>query len=108
VPGSFFAVALFHADDPHARAVAHRETARFYPADGSVRNFGARLWIGGGADAVCLMASANRRLACADVVALRGERVTFRPLATDDRRVAKEVWYDRPEGGQQPGCATCF
>lgn len=110
VPDSFFAIATFHLRNPDQKPFAELEDARFY-RQGESRPFGVRTFVGTGTEAVCLMASATKRIACAWVTVPSVGPAKIAPLNPDDPLVAGPVelgWSDpaNPEGSDK--CANCW
>ena len=110
VPGSFFAVATFHLRDPDAKPFAEFEDARYY-REGESRSFGVRAFSGTGTEAVCLMLSATKRIACAWVRVPEVGPATVVPLPVNHPVVARPVelgWDDgaNPDGSSK--CGTCW
>lgn len=110
VPGSFFAVATYHLRDPRYKPFAELEDARFY-RQGQPRPFGVRTFFGTGTEAVCLMVSATKRIACALVTIPPIGIPTVKPLKVDDPLVAKPVelgWQDPAHSVGSDKCANCW
>lgn len=110
VPDSFFAVATFHLRDPDRKPFAELEDARFY-RKGLSRQFGIRTFFGTGTEAVCLMVSATKRVACALVTVQAIGIPTVTPLKVDDPLVAKPVelgWRDPAHPVGSDKCGNCW
>jgi hypothetical protein len=111
VPRSIFAVATFHVRNPDYKPFAELADARFF-RKGESRPFGVRTFYGTGTEAVCLMGSATKRIACVSVTVPATGPVTITRLDTDDPVVDRPVelgWRDpgNPGGGTDK-CGNCW
>ena len=107
VPDALFAVATFHVRKPGAKPYAELDDARFF-RDGVSRPFGVRTFDGTGTEAVCLMASAEKRIACAWVtVPATAGPVTLAPLNIADPIVAKPVELGPQDEANPNGTSKC-
>jgi hypothetical protein len=110
VPQSIFAVATFHVRNPDNKPFAELDDARYY-RKGESRPFGIRTFHGTGTEAVCLMGSATKRIACAWVTVPKVGPVTLARLDTEDPAVARPVELGRRDPGNPGGtdkCGNCW
>lgn len=110
VAGSIFAVATFHVRSPGRRPFAELHDARHF-RNGQARSFGAATFVGTGTEAVCLMASATKRVACAWVTLPAAGPAQIVPLSTDSPVVARPVELGHVDPGNPQSrakCATCW
>ena len=110
VLGSIFAVATFHVRNPENKPFAELDDARYFRKYES-RPFGVRTFHGTGTEAVCLMASATRRIACAWVTVPPVGPPTIAPLNTEDPIVAKPVELGTSDPSNPAGtdkCGNCW
>ncbi len=103
-------MANYHVREPARRPYAEVDDARYY-RKGVSRRFGVLMFENPGTEAVCLMLSASKRMACAWVTAPESGPVTITPLDTADPVVARNVefgWRDPGNPGTRDKCGSCF